>query len=1085
MKGDFSRLSFKPKNHYASVRMQQGRVQIDSDWNEEMDIFDHRVQTETIDFIGGSGAPAGQDGYKIEIQNNNWTISKGRYYVNGLLCENESTINFTAQPDFPDAALPSSDGLYLAYLDVWQRGITAIEQPDIIESALNGIDTTTRLQNIAQVKYVTLDGTDLNASDCNTVFDPQATSGAAFNNQQIWQNLTEPSTGTLTPFVDSTPNFKNDLYRIEIHQGGDLQTATFKWASNNASLAARIKDIRLSIDSTNNVTTAIIQIASNSGILNFKPKQWVELSNNTQELYGTPGAFGYIFSIEGDTLNVTMIDSLTSSEEFIGGSIRVWGNVAESLKNNLETYSIAFITPSDADNNNSDTKVTLQQAAPIDVTANQFVLLTNQDLINNNENGVLSQIEGIDSSRKIITIRTAYSSISASQLTLLRFIEKASTANTTNSEPITIQNGLNIEFSEGTYKAGDYWLIPSRAVTNTIEWPIDSDNQFMAQSAHGIDHSFEKLAIIKIEHVDDQLQMTANDCRTVFSPLSSFSNLRAVEADTAAPEASIYIDNQGHIGIGTGKQALNHQLQVTGTLALEDNLKFISHADHQTEVLSLVAPFAIRGTGLKNNAPAFVKIANRIIYSTVNVSGAARGLNLIVLDKQTLNVVGDIINYDTFDTSTGATAANALADALNALTNQQIGILISYDAWLIDDNMTAYLKQAFINRGLYRAASAKNNTGDGCFPYAAIFEGEANQATSKAIEVLQNPYASSPYADLNGLFTDGTFTSSGATAPFQTTPCAYGVPLARDNGSINSDWIGNRWLPAGGTIPNMPEKKYAAASAVVKEKIYVIGGYDGNNINGSVFTLDTITQAWSACAAMKTARNYTAACALNNQIYVFGGQDSSGDALNKAERYDPVANTWTSLPAMKYSALGLGACAINELIYVMGGRSIDNTVFYTNLYAYDPNAAVDNSWIKLTNMPIGRAGACVNTVNGKIYVIGGRNGTNYIRQIDIYDPSSNQWMTLNSSSEQFSLPRRNAASCVIGENIYVLGGEDSTTNYKNVDMFNCNNNTWTKVVSLPIALNSATACQQDNIIYVMGGSTADNTVISDTNVFLP
>ena len=32
--GDESRRTFDPKKHYRSVQMQQGRVQVDADWNE-------------------------------------------------------------------------------------------------------------------------------------------------------------------------------------------------------------------------------------------------------------------------------------------------------------------------------------------------------------------------------------------------------------------------------------------------------------------------------------------------------------------------------------------------------------------------------------------------------------------------------------------------------------------------------------------------------------------------------------------------------------------------------------------------------------------------------------------------------------------------------------------------------------------------------------------------------------------------------------------------------------------------------------------------------------------------------------------
>ena len=35
MKGDFSRETFDRARHYSAVLLQQGRVQLDADWNEQ------------------------------------------------------------------------------------------------------------------------------------------------------------------------------------------------------------------------------------------------------------------------------------------------------------------------------------------------------------------------------------------------------------------------------------------------------------------------------------------------------------------------------------------------------------------------------------------------------------------------------------------------------------------------------------------------------------------------------------------------------------------------------------------------------------------------------------------------------------------------------------------------------------------------------------------------------------------------------------------------------------------------------------------------------------------------------------------
>ncbi|HZA21616.1 MAG TPA: DUF6519 domain-containing protein [Dehalococcoidia bacterium] len=63
MRGDFSRFTFNPRKHYSGVPLQQGRVQLDVDWNEQQAIIGYRLTTETQDLIGANGAPQGNDGF--------------------------------------------------------------------------------------------------------------------------------------------------------------------------------------------------------------------------------------------------------------------------------------------------------------------------------------------------------------------------------------------------------------------------------------------------------------------------------------------------------------------------------------------------------------------------------------------------------------------------------------------------------------------------------------------------------------------------------------------------------------------------------------------------------------------------------------------------------------------------------------------------------------------------------------------------------------------------------------------------------------------------------------------------------------
>jgi hypothetical protein len=108
MKGDFTRLTFDPIKHYSRVLMQQGRVQLDADWNEMVELQLYLLRTLAADLIGPHGGPG--DSFKIEIvkddnEHDVPSIKAGHYYVDGILCENESALQHTTNQDFLPASL--------------------------------------------------------------------------------------------------------------------------------------------------------------------------------------------------------------------------------------------------------------------------------------------------------------------------------------------------------------------------------------------------------------------------------------------------------------------------------------------------------------------------------------------------------------------------------------------------------------------------------------------------------------------------------------------------------------------------------------------------------------------------------------------------------------------------------------------------------------------------------------------------------------------------------------------------------------------------------------------------------------------
>src|SRR6185295_7819366 len=190
MKGDFTRSTFTPAKRYSGVRQQQGRVQLDADWNEQIDIDARLRETSLGDLVGRSGAPRTGGGFKVGVtgDGSDLTLAAGRLYVDGVLLELLADTTYSGQlasldpalAAAPKPALPSASGTYFVYADAWQRHVTALEDPAIRETALGGPDTATRTQTFWQVKLLAVDA----ASHCLSA--PQA-----------WLDATAAPTGKL------------------------------------------------------------------------------------------------------------------------------------------------------------------------------------------------------------------------------------------------------------------------------------------------------------------------------------------------------------------------------------------------------------------------------------------------------------------------------------------------------------------------------------------------------------------------------------------------------------------------------------------------------------------------------------------------------------------------------------------------------------------------------------------------------------------------------------------------------------------------------------------------------------------------
>ncbi len=123
MAGDITRSTFRQPKHYSGVRMQQGRVQMDADWNEQLDIRLYHDRTTNVDVIGSCGVPEGDPGFGVTLLNGNVLLSKGRAYVDGILCENDQDVLIAqSQPPLQASYSPAVAAWAPNRLDVFAIG---------------------------------------------------------------------------------------------------------------------------------------------------------------------------------------------------------------------------------------------------------------------------------------------------------------------------------------------------------------------------------------------------------------------------------------------------------------------------------------------------------------------------------------------------------------------------------------------------------------------------------------------------------------------------------------------------------------------------------------------------------------------------------------------------------------------------------------------------------------------------------------------------------------------------------------------------------------------------------------------------
>jgi N-acetylneuraminic acid mutarotase len=197
-------------------------------------------------------------------------------------------------------------------------------------------------------------------------------------------------------------------------------------------------------------------------------------------------------------------------------------------------------------------------------------------------------------------------------------------------------------------------------------------------------------------------------------------------------------------------------------------------------------------------------------------------------------------------------------------------------------------------------------------------------------------------------------------------------------------------------------------------------------------------------------------------------------------------NSWTQKAPMNEARGLLGVATVNGKIYAIGG---DQGTYYgyvalggsvgnfsgTN-EEYDPSL---DQWTFKAPMPTPRCNFDIAVYENKIYCIGGMGRNASSSELkganEVYDPATNTWET----KSPMPTPRYQMQAHVVNGKIYLIGGSypSMSLKYNINEVYDPETDTWTTAAPMPTGVGSYASAVVGNKIYVLEGTPSYNIAI--------
>ncbi|MCO5602825.1 hypothetical protein L7F22_056964 [Adiantum nelumboides] len=201
----------------------------------------------------------------------------------------------------------------------------------------------------------------------------------------------------------------------------------------------------------------------------------------------------------------------------------------------------------------------------------------------------------------------------------------------------------------------------------------------------------------------------------------------------------------------------------------------------------------------------------------------------------------------------------------------------------------------------------------------------------------------------------------------------------------------------------MQFSREACGCGVIRNRIYVAGGFcrlrlHGKRLrSGEVYIPDK--DLWCPIASMKERRSCCASAVVEDKLYIIGGYGTES-VLQSVEVYDPAEDSWVQRASMPRIWFLAGCASIGSKIYVIGSDM--NAMDAQELAVFDTKL---DSWSFVGSIPFNELvmgskcslwGCSVTSIADKLYVLGGASSVDGggLNSALVYDSVTEQWATM-------------------------------------------------------------------------------------------